>query len=286
MPIDVNEVLKYKFKTIDFAWDADKIILYHLGLGAGADWLNPDELRYTYEKNLQVLPSYGVLPSFNAMPDIVGSDLLAKVNKHKIVHGEHELVVHQMLPTRARVSTESRVEGVYGKGSGVLLVIESDTRLKDSDDLLLTNRWSLFLRGEEANTSVVAPDTSVNYPDRDSDYVHETPIIPQLSQIYRLSGDKVAFHVDPEVAKMAGFDTPIMHGLCTYGVICKAVVDSCAGGDASRLSSFRGRFANPAFCGQTIVTRIWKDQDGYLVQAESKENGQVLFTASEAKFKD
>ena len=107
MPIDVKEVLKYKFKTIDFAWDADKIILYHLGLGAGADWLNPDELRYTYEKNLQVLPSYGVLPSFNAMPDIVGSDLLAKVNKHKIVHGEHELVAvsytHLTLPTNREV---------------------------------------------------------------------------------------------------------------------------------------------------------------------------------------
>ena len=192
MPMDVNQVLNYEFKTIDFDWDADKVILYHLGLGAGADWLNPDELRYTYEKNLQVLPSYGVLPSFDAMPDIVGSDLLAEVNKHKIVHGEHELVVHQALPTRARVSTESRVEGVYAKGSGVLLVIESDTRLKDSGDLLLTNRWSLFLRGEEANTNAEAPDTGVNYPDRDPDYVQETPIIPQLSQIYRLSGDKVA----------------------------------------------------------------------------------------------
>lgn len=286
MPIDVNQVLNYRFKTIDFDWDADKVILYHLGIGAGADWLNPDELRYTYEKNLQVLPSYGVLPSFDAMPDIVGSKLLSEVNKHKIVHGEHELVVHQALPTRARVSTDSRVEGVYGKGSGVLLVIESDTRLKDSDDLLLTNRWSLFLRGEEADTSSEAPDTCVNYPDREPDYVQETTIIPQLSQIYRLSGDKVAFHVDPEVAKMAGFDTPIMHGLCTYGVICKAVVDCCASGDASRLASFRGRFASPAFCGQTIVTRIWKEEGGYLVQAESKESGQPLFTASKARLKD
>lgn len=286
MPIDVNKVLNYQFKTIDFDWDADKVILYHLGVGAGADWLNPDELRYTFEKNLQVLPSYGVLPSFDAMPDIVSSDLMAEVNKHKIVHGEHELIVHQPLPTQASVSTDSRVEGVYGKGSGVLLVIESDTRLKGSGERLLTNRWSLFLRGAEADTSAEAPDTGIDYPDRDPDFVQETPVIPQLSQIYRLSGDKVAFHVDPEVAKMAGFDTPIMHGLCTYGVICKAVVDRCADGDARRLLSFRGRFASPAFCGQTIVTKIWKEQDRYLVQAESKDSGQVLFTASQAKLRD
>ena len=168
----------------------------------------------------------------------------------------------------------------------MLLVIESDTRLKGSGERLLTNRWSLFLRGAEADTSAEAPDTGIDYPDRDPDFVQETPVIPQLSQIYRLSGDKVAFHVDPEVAKMAGFDTPIMHGLCTYGVICKAVVDRCADGDARRLLSFRGRFASPAFCGQTIVTKIWKEQDRYLVQAESKDSGQVLFTASQAKLRD
>ena len=286
MPIDVNQVLNYKFKTIEFSWDEDKVILYHLGIGAGTDWLSADELRYTYEKNLHVLPSYGVLPSLDAMPDIVSSELLESVNPHKIVHGEHELVMHQALPVKAQVFTDSRVEGVYGKGSGVLLVIESETRLKNSNDLLATNRWSLFLRGAEADTTVEAPDTSVAYPEREPDFALETPIIPQLSQIYRLSGDKVAFHVDPDVAKMAGFDTPIMHGLCTYGVVCKAIVDSCAGGDVSRLKSFRGRFVSPAFCGQTIVTKIWKDDDGYLVQADSKESGQVLFTAAVAKFKD
>lgn len=285
MRIDVNQVLEYAFKPIEFSWDEDRVILYHLGIGAGADWLNADELRYTYEKNLQVLPSFGVLASFDAMPDIVSSDLLADVNKHKIVHGEHELVVHQPLPVKASVSTESRVEGVYAKGSGVLLVIESDTRLKGSGERLLTNRWSLFLRGEEADTTVQAPDTGVSYPDREPDHVHETPVIPQLSQIYRLSGDKVAFHVDPQVAKMAGFETPIMHGLCTFGVVCKAVVDSCAGGDASRLESFRGRFASPAFCGETILTKIWEDQGAFLVAAESKESGQVLFTASVARLK-
>lgn len=285
MSLDVEKLLNYKFKPIDFSWDDEKVILYHLGIGAGADWLNPDELRYTYEKNLQVLPSYGVLPSFGAMPNIVGSELMADVNKHKIVHGEHELVLHQALPVKASVITDSRVEGVYGKGSGVLLVIESETRLKDGGELLLTNRWSLFLRGEKADTTATAPDTSVSYPDRDPDIVHETPIIPQLSQIYRLSGDKVAFHIDPKVAAMAGFDTPIMHGLCTYGVICKAVVDSCADGDASRLESFRGRFANPAFCGGTILTKIWQEESRCLIQAESKESGQVLFTASEAKIK-
>lgn len=285
MSLDIDKVLNYKFKPIDFSWDDDKVILYHLGLGAGADWLNPDELRYTYEKNLQVLPSYGVLPSFDAMLNIVASDVMADVNKHKIVHGEHELIIRQALPAKASVVTDSRVEGVYGKGSGVLVVIESDTRLKDSGDLLLTNRWSLFLRGEEADTTADAPDTSLSYPDREPDFVHETLIIPQLSQIYRLSGDKIPFHVDPEVAKLAGFETPIMHGLCTYGVICKAVVDSCADGDASRLESFRGRFANPAFCDDTIVTKIWQEGSRCFIQAESKESGHVLFTASEAKIK-
>lgn len=286
MPIEVSQVMSHQFRPIEFSWDEDRVILYHLGIGAGADWLNPDELRYTYEKNLQVLPSFGVLASHSALVDIVASRPLAEVNKNKVVHGEHELIVHQALPFKASTVTHSKVGGVYNKGSGVLLVVDADTREADSDELLFTNRWTLFLRGEESDAEEDAPDTGVSYPERDADVVCETPILPQLAQIYRLSGDKIAFHVDPEVAAMAGFETPIMHGLCTFGVVCKAVVDSCAGGDASRLQSFRGRFASPAFCGETIVTRIWQEDQQYLVTAESKESGQTLFTGSVAKLKD
>lgn len=280
MTLDANQILNYEFKPIEFTWDEDKVILYHLGIGAGADWLNPDELRYTYEKHLHVLPTYGILASMDAMPDIVGSALLAEVNKNKIVHGEHELIVHRPMPTRGSVQTESRVDGVYNKRSGVLLVIQSDTRFSDSDELMMTNRWSLLLRGEETDASADAPETGIDYPKRDPDFVHELPIIPQLSQIYRLSGDKVAFHVDPDIAKLAGFETPIMHGLCTFGAVCKATVDSCVGGDVGRLTNFRGRFANPAFCGETIVTQIWEAESEFLIRAVSKEREQVLLSAA------
>ena len=68
MPIDPEKALAASFEPSTASYTQDQVILYHLGLGAGApSQMDANELEYTYEKNLKVLPSFGVIPVFGAM---------------------------------------------------------------------------------------------------------------------------------------------------------------------------------------------------------------------------
>lgn len=276
MPIDVEKVVSGAIPVVEYEWDRDDIILYHLGLGAGADWLNEQELGYTYEKYLRVLPSYAVIPPYATIGHVMalpGMDF----PHHNTVHGEHEITLHGPIPTSGAVETSTRVAGVYDRGSGALLIVENVSRLKGESAPLFTNRWSLFIRGEKGVGEDPSPRPVIAAPDREPDFVVESPILPQLGQIYRLSGDKVPFHIDPALAKKAGFETPLLHGLCTFGIVCKAVVDNALDYDVARMANFRGRFAKPVFPGETIVTKIWQEEAGLIVHADSKERGVPVF---------
>lgn len=280
MPIDPN-VISAELPVLEHSWTQDDIILYHLGLGAGADWLNPRELEYTYEKSLKVLPSFAVIPPHKAVPAVVGLPGM-DFKPHMIVHGEHEIIVAKRIPTSGTVETRTKVAGVYERASGALVVIENVSRLKGEDDPLFTNRWSLFVRGEVGHGPEPDPRPPVIVPDRAPDIVQESPLLPQLAQIYRLSGDKEKFHIDPEIAKLAGFDKPLLMGLCTFGIVCKAVVDGALDGDTEALASFRGRFAKPVFCGETLVTKIWRESGELIVHTDAKERGVAVFASSVA----
>ena len=284
MPINLDSVMSASIPTCEHEWKRDDVILYHLGLGAGADWLNTKELGYTYEKDLRVLPSYAVIPPYQTAGQVIALDGM-DFSPHKTVHGEHEIILNGPIPTKGKVITSTRVEGVYDKGSGALVIIENESRLEGQTDVLFVNRWSLFIRGEEGFGADPNARPAATPPEREPDYVVESPVLPQLAQIYRLSGDKVTMHVDPDIAKQAGFETPLLHGLCTFGIVCKAVVDHALDFDVNALHSFRGRFAKPVFPGETIVTKIWREGDGVIVHADSKERGVPVFSNAACEFK-
>ncbi len=269
MPIDRNVALAAEFPSQSGEWGPDDVILYHLGLGAGFEKpTDAKELEYTYEKNLKVLPSYGVIPVFSALTglgDMPGVD----INFMMVLHGEQDLEIHRPIPVSGSIETTRRVAEIYDKGKAALIIVE--TVSSDKDGPLFTNRFSIFARGEGGFGGESGPPAGNKAPERDPDVTVESKTMPNQALIYRLSGDKNPLHADPEFAAMGGFDTPILHGLSSFGVICKAVVDGVLDGDVNKVARYQVRFAGVVFPGETVVTSVWKEGDRLLLAAKTKE---------------
>lgn len=277
MPIDPSKALGASISGGTARWDKDKVILYHLGVGAGVPQTDPNELAYCYEQNLKVLPSFGVIPAFGSMGGLGAVEGIS-FNPMMLLHGEQDLEIRKAIPTEAEVETSGKIAGIYDKGKAALVVIETETKLKGESDPLFVNRFSLFLRGEGGFGGDSGPAAGNAAPERAPDNTVESPTLPQQALIYRLSGDKNPLHADPAFAKMAGFDVPILHGLCSYGIVCKAVVDHALGGDTSKVARYQARFAGVFFPGETMVTSYWREGNTILVEAKSKERGTPVIT--------
>ena len=278
MPIDPAKALGAEISGGSFSWDRDRVILYHLGLGAGSLPLDPGELEYTYEKHLKVLPSFGVIPAFGSMGGI-GNVPGLEFNFAMLLHGEQDLEIHKAIPVEGTVTSQGKVAGLYDKGKAALVILEMTSK-DESGETLFVNRFSLFLRGEGGFGGDSGPKADNTPPDREPDLVTESSTRPSQALLYRLSGDKNPLHADPEFAKMGGFDTPILHGLCSFGVVCKAAVDEALGGDVARVARYQARFAGVAFPGETIVTSLWNEGDRIFIAATAKERGAPVISNS------
>jgi acyl dehydratase len=287
MPVDRDKILGASLGQSTGSWVKDDVILYHLGIGAGTAATDPAELQYTYEKELKVLPSFVVIAasSFSsrskagkaaAMKGLNGIDGL-EFNPAMLLHGEQDIEIHQPLPVAAEFTSESRISDVYDKGKAALVIMEGTANDTDGKPLF-TNRMSLFLRGEGGFGGPSGPPAGNEKPERAPDGTMESPTLPQQALLYRLNGDKNPLHADPEFAKMGGFDAPIIHGLCSYGIVCKAVVDGALGGDTTRVARYQARFRGVAFPGETYVTSWWQDGDKLLIESKSKERDAVIIS--------
>lgn len=278
MPIDKEKAMAATFTSAEGSWSQDDVILYHLGLGAGLDKpTDPKELEYTYEKNLKALPSFGVIPVFDALGKGMGGTPGIEVNFALVLHGEQDIEIHKPIPVAAQVVNQPRIAGIYDKGKAALIIMEVATSEKGGDKLF-TNRFSIFARGEGGFGGDSGPKAGNVAPDRAPDKVVESRTLPNQALLYRLSGDKNPLHADPEFAKMGGFDVPILHGLCSYGIVCKAVVDNMLDGDVTRVARYQARFAGVLFPGETIVTSMWKEDGQILVAAKSKERDSAVIS--------
>jgi acyl dehydratase len=275
MPIDPSKALGASIGGGEYTWTKDDVILYHLGVGAGVPATDEGELEYTYEKNLKVLPSFGVIPVFGSMGGMGAVEGLT-FNFAMLLHGEQEIILHKPIPPEATITSEGKVAELWDKGKACLCVLEMESKL--DGEPLFTNRFSLFLRGEGGFGGESGPKAGNAAPDRAPDGQIESTTLPQQALIYRLSGDKNPLHADPEFAKMAGFDTPIIHGLCSYGVVCKAVVDEVLGGDTDKVARYAARFRGVGYPGETYVTSYWKEGNQILIQSKSKERDEIVIS--------
>jgi acyl dehydratase len=272
--IDPIKAIGSALTPSSYAWKADDVILYHLGLGAGGD---QPELRYTYEEDLHVLPSFGVLPATavaRSLVDAPGMD----IDMAGRLHGEHEIEVFGPLPVEASTVTQGRIAAIYDKGKAAIAVLETST-VDANGQLLVVNRYSMFLRGAGGFGGTDTPEKPVTAPSGPATVTVSRSTIPQQALLYRLSGDKNPIHADPEIARAAGFPQPILHGLCTFGMVLKCAVDTVFDGDVSAIRRFRARFAGPLLPGEAIKISMWKmEGDQVFLEAASLERGAPVLT--------
>jgi acyl dehydratase len=285
MPIEPNLALGATVPSFTTSWDADDVILYHLGIGAGLDKpTDPAELAYTYEQRLVVLPSFAVVPAFQGLVTAATGQVPGlAVNPVMILHGEQDLEIHRPIPTQGTVEHRPRVASLYDKGKAALFTIEVESG--PAGDPLFTNRFTIFARGEGGfGGDPNSPAPGNEPPDRAPDAVAESPTMSHQALIYRLSGDKNPLHADPDFAKLGGFDTPILHGLCTYGIACKAVVDTLLEGDVTAVRRYQVRFTGVVFPGETVVTSMWREGDRVILSATTKERSDKAVLSNAAVF--
>jgi acyl dehydratase len=278
MPIDIGKAVGAELPAESFSWTDSDVILYNLGVGAGAPPTDALELKYAYEGDLQAVPTYGTIPPFGMMMSMAAVDGL-DIDLSQILHGEQELIVHGPIPTSGDVSQSGRVVDVFDKGKGALAVMEIVSVLDKTGEPLFTNRSSIYIRGEGGFGGDSGPARENETPDRKPDHVVESITLPQQALLYRIaSGDKNPLHVDPGFAQFAGFERPILHGLCTYGIVAKAVVDNVLDGEPERLASYKARFSGHVFPGETLVTKVWEEGQLLIVIAETQERGTTVLS--------
>ncbi|TCN58433.1 acyl dehydratase [Rhodococcus sp. SMB37] len=282
MPIDVNAALSAEPTLREAAWTERDVILYHLGLGAGTNSMDSAELRWAYEKDLQVVPTFAMVagqgvsagPARPVSMNLPGID----IDLRKILHGGQSLTVHAPIPAAGSATISSRVADVWDKGKAAVIVLEQSARGADGSPLW-TSAMQIWARGEGGFGGDSGPESAASAPERAADQVVVTPTGTAQALVYRLSGDMNPLHADPAFAKMAGFDRPILHGLASYGVVCKAVVDGVLAGDPTRVQSFSVRFAGSLYPGETIETSVWRDGDTLTLLATCPErDGQPVLT--------
>jgi acyl dehydratase len=265
VPIDPTVAIGADLPPVEFDWNGSDVLLYHLALGAGADPTDPRELRYATEDDLQVLPTFAVVaPTLRstAPPSVEYPGI--SIDLSKMLHGTQRIDVHRPLPTEGRARAAARVVDVWDKGAAAVIVTE--TTVTDLDGApLWTSTSSAFARGEGGFGGLRGPSGPSAPPDRAPDIVLETATLPQQALWYRLLGDRNPLHSNPSFAEHAGFTKPILHGLCTYGMVAKALVDDLLGGDVTRLAAFEVRFAGVVFPGETLRTSVWHTDGGYVV---------------------
>ncbi|GAA2235926.1 MaoC/PaaZ C-terminal domain-containing protein [Streptomyces nogalater] len=266
MPIDAARALAAEPRTGEITWDHKDVQLYHLGIGAGRPATDPDELRYTLEPRLHVLPSFATVAG-NGSPGVIGGLSMPgiDVDLARVLHGGQSIEVHRPIPVRGTATATGRIAAVYDKGTAAVLVMR--TEVADADGPLWTGDARIFVRGEGGWGGDRGPAGRLHPPAGVPARTVERPLREDQALLYRLSGDWNPLHADPDFARRAGFDRPILHGLCTYGMTLKAVVDTLLDGDVTRVRGYSARFAGVVFPGETLRIRMWREEGRVRVEA-------------------
>jgi acyl dehydratase len=271
VPIDPELAIGADLGAQTFAWTSSDVLLYHLALGAGAEPTDPKELRYAYERDLRVLPTFATVAQNLHRVEAPAVEMPGiDVDLAQVVHGTQAVTVHGPIPVEGEGVARARIVDVQDKGRAAVIV--SETTVHDVEEApLWTARSSIFVRGEGGFGGRRGNADRVELPDREPDATIDTPTLPQQALLYRLCGDRNPLHADPEFARAAGFDVPILHRLCMYGIVAKAVTDALLAADVTRVRSFSARFAGIVLPGETLRTQVWRDGPRLLLGTSSLE---------------
>lgn len=288
MPIN-PEAVGTRSEPTESSWDSKDGLLYAVGVGAGQDPLDKAELPFVTENSMEmtqrILPTMVVtLPAF---ADAFGS--IGTFNPAMLVHGEEKIVLHDEVPVSGAVSTVAEVTAIWDKGKGAVVEFTSRSSLVGADgtvgDPLFDVTMSAYIRGEGGWGGERGPSGPQNVPpDRDPDHRVDLTTRPEQALIYRLSGDRNPLHSDPSFAALAGFDRPILHGLCTYGFTGRALLGELCEHDPARMRSMGGRFSSPVMPGEDLTVEIWRTEEGTALFRTLASGDRVVIDAGLATY--
>jgi acyl dehydratase len=284
MAIDYDTVLNWPFEDIVQTYTERDSMLYALGLGLGFNQTDAAELRFVYEDALQVFPT---MPVVLGHPGPWMVDPRVGVNMVKVLHAEQHVEIHKPLPPAGTIVAKNRVQELIDKGGekGALIVTERKIYDRDSDDCYCTQKSVAFARGDGGfGGPVTTSDRPLPIPERDPDFTVDIPVSTQAALLYRLSGDYNPLHADPAIARKAGFERPILHGLASYGVAARALLVALEIEDPATLKSFGLRFSAPVFPGELISTSIWEEAGRFAFQARVNTRDTVVLNNGSAEF--
>ena len=269
MPIKYDELMALKNLGQKHSYGDREVMLYAYGIGMGADPMDEKELLFVNEaaatpRSLKVVPTFASVAAWGAGPGEMN------LNRLMVVDGERDITFHRPLAAAAHITADSNVLAVYDKGKDKGAIIRHQTILKDADgEKLATLVASRFARGDGGfgGSSEGQPEPH-QVPSRAPDRIVDISTRPDQALIYRLCGDRNPLHSDPEFAKKAGFPRPILHGMCTYGISCRGVLQTYADYDPTAFRQHVARFSSPVYPGETVTIAMWKD--GNVISFEAK----------------
>ncbi len=266
------------------SWSSTDCLLYALGVGAGA--LDPTgfELEFTTENSVEVtqvvLPTFVTAAGASSGPRVSIGDF----DPAMLVHAEQSIELYGALPTAASVRTTSTLTAIYDKGSGALVRSESTTVDAETGRPVFSAGTGLFIRGEGGFGGERGPSGGQEpFPTRSPDQVVTYTTRTDQALLYRLSGDRNPLHSDPAFAKRAGFDRPILHGLCTYGFTGRGLLHALCGSKPDRFRSMYGRFSRPTYPGDALTVSMWVDGSTARFRTDNQQ-GEVVIDAGLFEF--
>ena len=271
MPINPDAVGTVS-DPVERSWDSKDALLYAVGVGAGLD-----ELQYTTENSQDIQQE--VLPTFAVIAGIGGNAMrsIGDFNFAMLVHGEQAIELHKPIPVQGKVRTVSRISAIWDKGSGAVIETQSESVDAASGDPMFDTRSAVFIRGEGGWGGDRGPSGGKNAaPDRAPDHTVTYETRPDQALTYRLSGDRNPLHSDPKFAAMAGFEKPILHGLCSYGFTGRALLHTLCGGESARFKSMEARFSKPVYPGDALTVSMWVDGNAAIFQTKTQRDEVVI----------
>ncbi|HEY2007971.1 MAG TPA: MaoC/PaaZ C-terminal domain-containing protein [Rhizomicrobium sp.] len=280
MPIDYDDMMQSGATGLRARYDEKDVMLYALGVGFGRDPLDEKELPFVYENNgLKVVPTFASVINRGEAPQAQRMPQKSEINFAMVVDGERRITIHKPLPPKCEVIAEERFLDILdkGEGKGAVLIQERVVHEAASNDRLFTIVSSIFARGDGGfgGHAQGGPEPHA-VPERAPDLIQECDTRPDQALLYALSGDRNPLHRDPAFAKMLGFPRPILHGLCSYGTACRAVLSTVGEYQPERIRQFDVRFSKPVFPGETLVVELWQDGGTISWRASVKERPGIV----------
>ncbi|MDF2368475.1 MaoC/PaaZ C-terminal domain-containing protein [Sneathiella sp.] len=271
-----EKIIEYGFPDMEVSYQERDVILYALGVNVGQDPMNERELKYLFEEELQALPPYAMVLGH---PGFWLRDPALEVDWVKLLHAEQFLSVSRPLPAKGTVLVRHNVLGITDKGEGRGAIVYYEKLLRDAEtkEELCRVTTGVFCRGDGGCGDYgEAPPKLAMMPEQSPDISITKKTDLRSALIYRLSGDYNPLHIMPDIARQAGYDRPILHGLCSMGIAGLVLQETVGESTPSLFGGYACRFSKPVFPGDILRVDIWVGDMGVRFRVVAEDRNEVV----------